>query len=76
MTVIAIAELESAINYWRNVNPSDEMSGLVLCAEARRLADLYGEMIARKLIQVSWSELSNAQRTAFDAAQQAIRSAA
>ncbi|MBS2132365.1 DUF3717 domain-containing protein (plasmid) [Burkholderia thailandensis] len=75
MTAIAIAELESAINYWRNVSPSDENTGLVLCAEARCLADLYGEMIATKHIEANASVLSKAQRAAFDTAQRAIRSA-
>ena len=43
---VSIAQIENAINVWRNSNPaiSDE-EVMVLCAEARCLANLYGSMI-------------------------------
>jgi hypothetical protein len=43
---VSIAQVETAINVWRMRNPAlSNEDVLVLCAEARCLANLYGKMI-------------------------------
>lgn len=44
---VPIAQIEQAINAWRNLNadPSNTGDMLVLCREARMLADVYGYLI-------------------------------
>jgi hypothetical protein len=63
---ISIAQIESAINVWRNHNPSmfDE-DVLVLCTEARCLANLYGEMIFTRATSVPHETLTEAQLAAL-----------
>ena len=63
---VSIAQVEAAINVWRNRNPaiSDE-EVLVLCAEARCLANLYGEMIFTREASVSRDTLTEAQSAAL-----------
>jgi hypothetical protein len=66
---VSIALIEDAINVWRNRNPSMfETDVLVLCAEARCLADLYGEMIFARESSVSRGTLTQAQRQALTGA--------
>ena len=66
---ISIAQIEDAINAWRNRNPSMfETDVLVLCAEARCLADLYGEMIFTREASVSREMLTLAQLDALTGA--------
>ncbi|KWK06041.1 hypothetical protein WM11_11655 [Burkholderia ubonensis] len=63
----SIAEIEGAINVWRNRSPApvrpDEL--LVLCAEARVLADVYGVMIVSRATSVSRSSLTAKQAAAL-----------
>ena len=63
---VSIAQVEAALNVWRNRNPaiSDE-EVLVLCAEARCLANLYGEMIFTRATAVSRATLTDAQLAAL-----------
>ena len=63
---ISIAQIEAAINVWRNRNPSMfDSDVLVLCAEARCLADLYGELIFTREASVSRESLTQAQLAAL-----------
>ncbi|MGY6157495.1 DUF3717 domain-containing protein [Paraburkholderia sp. SG903] len=65
-TEVSIAQIEDAINVWRNRNPSMfETDVLVLCAEARCLANLYGEMIFLRTASVSRGALTPAQLAAL-----------
>ncbi|RQS11594.1 DUF3717 domain-containing protein [Burkholderia sp. Bp8998] len=65
--VVSIAEIEGAINVWRNRSPApispDEL--LVLCPEARVLADVYGVMIATRAKSVPRSSLTEKQAAAL-----------
>ncbi|WP_321891042.1 MULTISPECIES: DUF3717 domain-containing protein [Burkholderia cepacia complex] len=65
--VVSIAEIEVAINVWRNRSPAptgpDEL--LVLCAEARVLADVYGVMIVNRSSSVPRSSLTPKQAAAL-----------
>jgi hypothetical protein len=66
---VSITQIEDAINAWRNRNPSMfETDVLVLCAEARCLADLYGEMIFTRESSVSCETLTPAQLDALTGA--------
>lgn len=64
---VSIAEIEVAINVWRNRSPArtgpDEL--LVLCAEARVLADVYGVMIVSRATSVPRSSLTAKQAAAL-----------
>ena len=64
MLHISIQELESAINYWRNLSPArgDE---LILCAEASALAKAYALMIIQGAQQVTIDALDEAARSAI-----------
>ncbi|MEM5440588.1 DUF3717 domain-containing protein [Paraburkholderia diazotrophica] len=63
---VSIAQVEAAINVWRNRNPSMfDSDVLVLCAEARCLADLYGELIFTGEASVSRGSLTQAQLAAL-----------
>jgi len=65
--VVSIAEIEGAINVWRNRSPapigSDEL--LILCPEARVLADVYGVMIVTRAKCVPRSSLTEKQAAAL-----------
>ncbi|MGF6812765.1 hypothetical protein OKW30_007982 [Paraburkholderia sp. Clong3] len=67
---VSIAQIEGAIDVWRNRNPaiSDE-DVLVLCAEARCLANLYGTMIFTRATAVPRETLAEAQLAALAGAQ-------
>ena len=67
---IAVAEIESAINVWRALSPAPAGSddAIVLCPEARVLADLYGKMIFDCEPSVPASKLSAEQLVAFNGA--------
>ncbi|OJB08176.1 hypothetical protein BGV52_18135 [Burkholderia ubonensis] len=64
---VSIAEIEVAINVWRNRSPApigpDEL--LVLCAEARVLADVYAVMIVSRSTSVPRSSLTAKQAAAL-----------
>jgi len=63
---VCIAQIEDAINVWRNRNPSMfETDVLVLCAEARCLANLYGEMIFTREVSVARDTLTSEQLAAL-----------
>ncbi|HDR8993601.1 MAG: DUF3717 domain-containing protein [Burkholderia contaminans] len=65
--VVSLAEIEGAINVWRNRSPMpigpDEL--LVLCPEARVLADVYGVMIVTRAKCVLRSSLTEKQAAAL-----------
>ncbi|MGF6988425.1 hypothetical protein QFZ99_007989 [Paraburkholderia atlantica] len=67
---VSITEIENAINVWRNRNPaiSDQVM-MVLCAEARCLANLYGSMIFTRATAVPRETLTEAQLAALAGAQ-------
>ena len=67
---ISIAQIETAINVWRNRDPaiSDE-EVMVLCAEARCLDNLYGSMIFTRATAVPRDTLTEAQLAALAGAQ-------
>ena len=52
MSTFTITEIEQAINVWRNRQPSGEDAAL--CPQARRLADIYGEMIYTRATVMMW----------------------
>ncbi|AXK67992.1 DUF3717 domain-containing protein [Burkholderia sp. IDO3] len=64
---VSIVEIEVAINVWRNRSPAptgpDEL--IVLCAEARVLADVYGVMIVNRATCVPRSSLTSTQAAAL-----------
>ncbi|NIE81873.1 MULTISPECIES: DUF3717 domain-containing protein [unclassified Burkholderia] len=64
---VSIAEIEAAINVWRNRSraPAGLDEVLVLCPEARALADVYGVMIVSRASSVSRSALSTKQAAAL-----------
>jgi Protein of unknown function (DUF3717) len=66
---VSITQIEAAINVWRNRHPAvsdDEV--LVLCTEARSLANLYGHMIFTRAERVEVTALSETQLAALHAA--------
>lgn len=66
---VSVSQIEDAINVWHNRNPSMfETDVLVLCAEARCLASLYGEMIFTREATVSRDTLTQAQLAALTGA--------
>nr|WP_244103442.1 DUF3717 domain-containing protein [Burkholderia gladioli] len=64
---MSIVEIESAINVWRNRSaaPAGPDELLVLCSEARVLADVYGAMIASRATSVPRSSLTVKQAAAL-----------
>ena len=67
--VVSIAQIETAINAWRNrtqqTATQDEAELMVLCAEARSLADVYGGMIFARQQQIPVCALSADQVAAL-----------
>ncbi|MDA3669953.1 DUF3717 domain-containing protein [Burkholderia cenocepacia] len=67
LDAVSIAEIEGAINVWRNRSPAptgpDEL--LILCAEARVLSDVYGVMIVNRSSSVPRSSLTLKQAAAL-----------
>ena len=59
MPTFTIANIEQAINVWRNRQASGEDAAL--CRKARRLADIYGEMIYTRAISIDVSSLTAEQ---------------
>ncbi|HBI82186.1 MAG TPA: hypothetical protein DDY24_00545 [Alcaligenaceae bacterium] len=64
MQTISLNELEAAINYWRQHNPSvgEEMR---LCKEASSLATPYARMIIEHRTELPLNELSDRAREAL-----------
>jgi len=64
---VTIAQIESAINHWRERRPAVGDDQPVLCAEARALADVYGLLIFSGAASVEYSTLNAGQRDALAA---------
>ncbi|RQN37241.1 DUF3717 domain-containing protein [Paraburkholderia tropica] len=65
---VSLAQIEGAINHWRERRPPADAEHPVLCAEARALADVYGLMIFRGEQSVERSTLTEQQHAALAAA--------
>lgn len=65
---VSLAQIELAINHWRDRRPPADAQHAVLCAEARALADVCGLMIYRGEQSVQRSSLTGQQREALAAA--------
>lgn len=65
---VTIAQIECAINHWRDRRPPADNESPVLCAQARALADVYGLAIFHGWASVSRASLNQQQRDALDAA--------
>jgi hypothetical protein len=63
-TPITLAELESAINFWRQRSPSMGEE-LRLCAEASALATPYALMIMSRRTSITMEDLSEKARAAI-----------
>jgi predicted Fe-S protein YdhL (DUF1289 family) len=50
MAAIHITDIESAINYWRDKNPSPD--GFSLAAQTRALAEVYARMVFAQAVEV------------------------
>ena len=64
--VYTIAQIEAAINFWRQRQAA--VDGVTLAANAASLADCYGRMIYRRQVTVVPGALNEAQRCALDIA--------
>ncbi|SIO72807.1 Protein of unknown function [Burkholderia sp. GAS332] len=64
---VTIADVENAINVWRNRSPSpvSDDEPLILCTQARTLADLYGCMIVERRTSVPIAKITAAQKLAL-----------
>ena len=60
---VTIVDVENAINVWRNRSPSpvSDDEPLILCTQARTLADLYGRMIVERRTSVPIAKITTAQ---------------
>lgn len=60
---VTIVDVENAINVWRNRSPSpvSDDEPLILCTQARTLADLYGRMIVERRTSVPMAKITAAQ---------------
>lgn len=65
-TPIAMSDLEQAINYWRNRQPSQGEESR-LCAEAAALAVPYALMIMSHQRNIDPDDLTPAARAAYEA---------
>lgn len=65
---VTIVEVENAINVWRNRSPSpvSDDEPLILCTQARTLADLYGRMIVERCTSVALAKITAAQKVALE----------
>lgn len=66
MSHFSIADIERAINHWRERRPSPD--GIVLCAEANALAPVYATMIVERKASVDAAGLRPDQIAALRAA--------
>jgi hypothetical protein len=64
---VSISQIETAINAWRDRSPAPIANDepLVLCKEARSLADVYGRLIVKREQSVPIATLTAEQRTAL-----------
>lgn len=65
---VSLAQMESAINHWRDRRQPVDAEHAALCAEARALADVYGLMIYHGQQCVERSTLTHQQLAALAAA--------
>lgn len=70
-TAISLPDLEQAINYWRNLRPSQGEESR-LCAEAAALAVPYAQMIVDHRREITPGEFSEAALAAYLAWQKAV----
>lgn len=63
---INIAQIEQAINFWRQSDVSTQ-DGVSLTANASILADVYGQMIYNKSVSIAQADLSEDQLRALKA---------
>ena len=73
-TVLTLANIESAINYWRMRSPSSGEE-LALCAQAAALAEPYATMIYEGLREISPECLSQRAMQAYAAWENATHAA-
>lgn len=69
---VSIADLESAINYWRQQIPSSRDT-MTLCPQAACLAEVYAHMILFQMSHISRSEFSDKAQKALQEAESALR---
>lgn len=69
--IVSIADLERAINYWRQQIPSSRDT-MTLCPQAASLAEVYAHMILFQTTQISRSEFSSKARKALQDAEAAF----
>jgi hypothetical protein len=69
LQAVSITQIEAAINAWRSRSPApagqDEGDAIVLCAEARSLANVYGSMIYTGRTEIPMSALAADQVVAL-----------
>jgi predicted Fe-S protein YdhL (DUF1289 family) len=63
VTTIAITDIESAINYWRERAPSKD--GIVLAAATRALAEVYAQLVYLRALVVDEAALPPAAYAAW-----------
>jgi predicted Fe-S protein YdhL (DUF1289 family) len=60
---IHITDIESAINYWREREPSPD--GMVLPAPTRALAEVYAQMAYARAVQIDEAQMPHAAQVAW-----------
>lgn len=68
---VSIADLERAINYWRQQIPSSRDT-MTLCPQAGSLAEVYANMILFQMSQIPLSEFSDKAKKALQDAESAL----
>jgi hypothetical protein len=63
MAALHITDIESAINWWRELKPSPD--GITACAEVRALAEVYGLMTYYREVDCDETSMPAAARTAW-----------
>lgn len=65
---VSIVEIERAINYWRQQNPSSRDT-MTLCPQAASLAEVYAHMILSQTTETPWAEFSHDAKKSIQTAQ-------
>jgi uncharacterized protein len=63
MAALHITDIESAINWWRELKPSPD--GITACAEVRALAEVYGLMVYYREVECDESSMPAPARDAW-----------
>jgi uncharacterized protein len=63
MAALHITDIESAINWWRDITPSPD--GIAACAEVRALAEVYGLMVYYREIECDETSMPAQARAAW-----------